>query len=486
MNIELQSVALVNPENIKRTVALAERSIKECWAKLVMLQSETATKQERFESFISFQSGLFSALFELESCYNEVCAKERELISKKTIAKSIFKGEMERIAKYKGLLDGIIDIGKSLGDAFAWIFYLRNRRLLRKHYEHEFIPRLPTRIGGKGVVEFIKKHQMFGRYFVLSHAITTFLREGDVSLIDPSSLQVAALGEIKTQKISETEISTSIYIIGERKLPKSMLPPILKRPRDDQASKTTWDTSFVERLKKQINSMEKLFKESKPVGLPEKIKMSLPFAKLDQLFKESSKNEWGHVRVGQGLMLIGIRCDESSWADQVVESSTDCIKVYERNLAQIPSLAVGIVDKNLPDNGLIVGSMFYPAKGRYELELKMRPLFWWHLGTETREAIIFKRMVVMTLYNPAFLSKALREAGFDAQFHKKGGLKIFKKYGIGQLQIIGINYLYKLVQTHLLSEETIVTMIQKSVEKVEKAKIKQTTCVSIDFDFRFQ
>jgi hypothetical protein len=62
--------------------------------------------------------------------------------------------------------------------------------------------------------------------------------------------------------------------------------------------------------------------------------------------------------------------------------------------------------------------MFYPAEGRYELGLKMRPLFWWPLSTEVREAIIFKRMAVLTLYNPAFLIKALREAGFDVQFKK--------------------------------------------------------------------
>ena len=143
------------------------------------------------------------------------------------------------------------------------------------------------------------------------------------------------------------------------------------------------------------------------------------------------------------------------------------------------------MDNDLPDNGLIIGSMFYPGEGRYELALKMRPLFWWPLSAKVREAITFKRMAVMTIYNPAFLIKDLREAGFDVEFKKGAGLNVSKPYGAGRMHLTGMDYLYELIQTHLFSEETIVTMIKKSVEKVEKAQIKQTTYVNLDYDFVF-
>ena len=161
-------------------------------------------------------------------------------------------------------------------------------------------------------------------------------------------------------------------------------------------------------------------------------------------------------------------------------------ELYKRNLNRIPLLAREIVDKNLPDNGLIIGSMFYPGQGRYELALKMRPLFWWPVSAEVREAIIFKLMGVMTVYNPAFLIKDLREAGFDVEFKKGNGLHVTKKYGVGRMHLVGMSYLYELIQTHLFSEETIVTMLKKMVEKIEKAKITQTTYVDLDFDFVFQ
>ncbi len=184
--------------------------------------------------------------------------------------------------------------------------------------------------------------------------------------------------------------------------------------------------------------------------------------------------------------MVGVRLEESPWAEQVVKGMPNEGDVYKKNLNRIPLVAREIVDKNLPDNGLIIGWMFYPAEGRYELGLRMRPLFWWPLSKAVREAITFKKMVVMTLYNPAFLIKALREAGFDVEFKKGNGLHVTRKCGVGRMHVVGMSYLYELIQTHLFSEETIVTMLKKMVEKIEKAKIKQTTYVDLDFDFMFQ
>ena len=279
---------------------------------------------------------------------------------------------------------------------------------------------------------------------------------------------------------------TSIYFLGGRKFPKNMLPRISGKPQAGQPSNTTWDADFKERLKKQVGNMKKVFEKRKSDVMPEKLKMSLAFAKLEKLYSKSSADEWGNVQIGRGLLLIGVRFEESSWEEQVTKGPPNEGDIYRRNMDRIPLLARKIVDKNLPDNGLLIDSMFYPAKGRYELGLKMRPLFWWPGRVEVREAIIFKKIAVMTLYNPAFLIKALREVGFDVEFKKGNGLHVTKKYGTGRLHVVGMSYLYELIQTHLFTEETIVTMLKKSVERVEKAKIKQTTYVDLDFDFVFQ
>src|ERR1035438_9045924 len=103
MSVKIESVALISPENVKRVVSAAEKSLKECWAKLVLLQSQDASKKERFEALISFQPDLLSTLVRLESFYNEVCEMVRELAAKKAIAQKLFKNESDRIARYKRL-----------------------------------------------------------------------------------------------------------------------------------------------------------------------------------------------------------------------------------------------------------------------------------------------------------------------------------------------------------------------------------------------
>ena len=95
-------------------------------------------------------------------------------------------------------------------------------------------------------------------------------------------------------------------------------------------------------------------------------------------------------------------------------------------------------------------------------------------------------MAVMTLYNPAFLINDLRCIGLNVEFKKDGGIFISKRYGEGHLKFVGVDYLYEMIQTHLFSEETIVSLVRKSVEQAENAKINKTTYVDLDFDFAFQ
>ena len=89
-------------------------------------------------------------------------------------------------------------------------------------------------------------------------------------------------------------------------------------------------------------------------------------------------------------------------------------------------------------------------------------------------------MAVMTLYNPVFLISDLRRIGLDVQFKKSGGIHVSKKYGGSHLKFVGIGYLYEMIQTHLVGEDTVVALLQKSIETVEKAGLKQTTRVNLD------
>jgi hypothetical protein len=95
--------------------------------------------------------------------------------------------------------------------------------------------------------------------------------------------------------------------------------------------------------------------------------MTLACSKLAKLFNKSSPDTWGEAKVGRGLLIIGIKFEDSSFCSQVTKGPANDGGVYKKNLERVPMAAREIVNKSLPDNGILIDSMFYPAKGRYEL-----------------------------------------------------------------------------------------------------------------------
>src|SRR5581483_5069352 len=123
-------IAMIDEEHVNQVIAEAEGSLKECWATLSLLHKGGASITNGASAIKAFQANLFTCLFQLESFYNKVCKCQRELISKrKSVEPSVFSEERQKLEKYKDAIDEVIDIGKSLGDAFAWMFYQRSRPL---------------------------------------------------------------------------------------------------------------------------------------------------------------------------------------------------------------------------------------------------------------------------------------------------------------------------------------------------------------------
>jgi hypothetical protein len=83
MGPQIVTFTLIDEESAKQVVANAEKSLKDCWAKLILLQYPGTSMKDQVDAFTSFQPALLTVLIELESFYNEVCANERELISRK-------------------------------------------------------------------------------------------------------------------------------------------------------------------------------------------------------------------------------------------------------------------------------------------------------------------------------------------------------------------------------------------------------------------
>lgn len=468
---------MITEEKIEQAVSRAEKSFYDCWDKLFAIKDA--------ESLFSFQPALLTALYQIEAIYQEVCKEERELKRQRT--KTNHKQVSERLQTlglYKSVLNQVVDVGKVLGDAFAWIFYEKEKQLLKNHYDHEFIPHLTTRTGGRGEYEFAKKAPQFGKYLVLMHSVTTFLRHGDISLIDPINLKVAAIGELKSHKKSETEISVSIYLAGT-KLPKEMLPKV-REPQAEQERKTPEQKlppEILDRLKRQIKGIQDAFKPQTSAHPPEKIEMHLAEVKLKELFDNSTIGKWGNIKVDRGLLLVGIKSEISPFCSQLKKEALTDENSFKQNLEALKNPVNGICDKKLPNNFVTTAWILYPVNERYFLPFGMKPFLWWPLDRAVIKAIVFQQFRVMTLYNPAFLIDELNRNGFDVQFDQNKRLKITKKIGEKSFEFSGMDHFIAAVRTQFYADTGIVNFVRKAVEKIEAENFQQPTQVSVDLDF---
>ena len=92
--------------------------------------------------------------------------------------------------------------------------------------------------------------------------------------------------------------------------------------------------------------------------------MTLACSRLEDLFDGSTPGVWGQTKAGKGLLLIGIKSEDSSLVSRVTNQAANHGEDYKMNLGRVLMEARGIVDKSLPDNGLIIDSMPYRTKRR--------------------------------------------------------------------------------------------------------------------------
>jgi hypothetical protein len=477
---------MLRSRQIECGILEAEQQFKDCWSKLLTLRGDEADKTELLEVVLSFQPTLGKALFKVESLYQKVCQEGRELVARRDkLTRKGVRRRLHTLNGFKHLLKQCADVGKALGDAYAWCFYQDERELLRKHREQEPNPHPPTGIGGIGEIEFVTRLPKYGNYLVIAHSTTTFLRLGDVSLIDPETFRVAGIGELKTCESGTSGMDVTIILVGPN-LAKENLPEITSNAGDKSKPEAKpLPPRLQERLNRQLSRIKESFKPKASDGMVGSHKAVGDFhhAKLGELYAHCSKAGWGYLKADRGLLLVGIPRDgETLYARLTAKLAAK--RTFKR--LRINEAARTIVDKALPDNSIRIDWVHYRARQRYVLESEMRPLFWWPLPLGVIEALLFKHFAVMTLYNPAFLIADLRSAGVEVTSNEGGAIRIWKQAGEKRFEVCGISYFLRLVQSELLSDKAIAAVIQHMVQSAEAAGFQRSATVSLDLNFLFE
>ena len=210
---------------------------------------------------IEFQKRLLEGVRPLEAAYFATKQEERRLIRNKGRYKANwFKRRISKLSSYRKALLDAIAVSRALGDGFVWLFYESNWALIREHLKQPRQPLLPIGIGGEGERIVAATITNLDGRLVIYHGFTSFLRMGDVSLINLKTLNVDSIGEFKTNRISETHYTIHFSFIADS---REKLPEADKSISLDLTPLEALDPFIQHKLSRQVEAIGNALRRAK-------------------------------------------------------------------------------------------------------------------------------------------------------------------------------------------------------------------------------
>lgn len=458
--METHGKPLIGRRRVRACIDNAEQTFAQCWQTLVAIKSLKPDGNQMF----TFQPNLATALFNLDDIYRRLTEARKQLIrDKDSHPPAWFERRMRSSDKDLKGLRSAIDVGRSLGDAFAWLFYKQDQPLLEKHFKQPLNPHTPPGIGGRGELEFVRQARPPG-FFVLYHGITTFLRIGDVSFYDFKTRRISSIGELKSTPVGPGRLTVRVHLTGKigDKIPfvdparKVEIKPKAPPPAGNQAR-------FQERLNRQLKLAAQVARSGGASGKANLLD-AYHMKELGLFATELSKSRIAYQQVGEGLLIAGAAAFRgSSLSGRIFSKASD--KSVVKRMREITRHVAALADPTLPDNSI------YFSEFDNCVRLGWPPLFWYPCEADFLEALYFQRLMLVTVYNPAHLFKRLRARGYQVTLEaaKPGApptIKVTKKTSNGVMQLEHFDFFLRLIQQRFMREERIVEMLEGATNQV--------------------
>jgi hypothetical protein len=415
------------------------------------------------DEVLNFQTKLLDCLILAEKNFMKMAKERRRLIGKKgELNPAWFSRRMRTLAGYESSLLELLSTGKSLGDAFAWFFYREDRELLNRHLSKAKESHLPPGIGGLGEFELIKRVRGIAGHLLIYHGITNILRYGDISLVSLTNLRVSAIGEIKTTKISESEIEVRLFFYGNKVGVKKSGPQI--------PQKITFPDRLKQKLNRQLKEIADLYKKSS-LRWPNNPELEIKnyYAELIELANACKPHKPAYKKAGEGLLLIGVKAPSINHTE-LPTKTLNLKKAFD----DLPEAAKNIQSSILTDNINTIRTID-PRQGILPGTI---PLFWWPVDNEILRQIYFDELFVFTIYNLAFLIQKLRALGLAVKWDEKNEeLLIMRKTPERSEAISNNRYFIALVQSWLIREESVIELVKVFLEELKDNTFRPGTKV---------
>lgn len=242
---------MTNKHEVVKLIDETELIYCKCWDVLCSLKGK---KPFAVKEILEFQFILGNALYNLSKKYRNIFQAERIIIQEKNkLSPEWFKKRLKKLSEYKQAINNTIAIGKSIGDGFAWFFYQKERKCLVEHLriKHNKNLHMPPGLGGIGELEFVKNIKGLEGHLTIYHGTTNLLRIGDISFINLETLELTALGEIKTQRVDGNTIKIKLALISpisKKNFSFFTLEPRTANTRVDRITENACDVAFPNRI----------------------------------------------------------------------------------------------------------------------------------------------------------------------------------------------------------------------------------------------
>ena len=447
---------LISMETVKEKIDTAEETLHKCFSMLMDIKNATDALGD---AIMDFQPLLSDCLYELMGFYQKLQAEKDYIISQKsTWDQATFKNSITTNAKYLKVVKEIITIGKTLGDAFSWFFYSKNRPELDMHFEHPSTGLFVSGIGGKGEIEFIKNNQNLDGLFVVYHGITDMLRVGDFSLY-ANGVGIVGVGELKSKSEGD-RISVTANITSKVNI---------KTPAEAKNS----ELSFDERIKLQQKSFPSLPKQIEAQDKLMKVKESEHssnfYADYEYDVVNSLSKESPLVLNSDNSLLL--------WASWSIRNSLFDI-LFEDEHFDTPEgfsdYALELMKPESPYNEAIISEidtrMFFPRM----------PILWWKISDELCRDIYFKRVAISTVFNPAKLLHNFTDNGFQViSIGKTHDIKLVKITDGKRMEFGSLQMYMDLINHSMMRTEAVFAIAKRVIDDFESGKIPLGTRIDM-------
>jgi hypothetical protein len=457
---------------IKSFINSTQKDFDELWNVLVLIKSRQIIDKDSINSLFSFQCNLADLLYKIEEEFQIVTKIQNDLKkNKNSTEKNEYLLRKNEGEKLKTSLTTLLYIGKSLGDAFVWLFYGDDKEMLESHLkEPEHVHSIPTTLGGRSEIEFIRKLKILNNQFVIYHNITNILRLGDVSLFDIENKRLSGIGDLKSHKKENGEISINLHVRAH----KSVIVMPSKNTKI-QSKETEPNVLDKNRYEKQMSRISESFKFLNNPTESVKKKITIPsyYPDLEKTINEN-KGGFTFTKIDKGLIVGCYRLDEETLADRILaEESINKNKIDEKYIPIINSINSEI------NNFRIYGGMQIKDGVKTNYMLGLQPLFWQRIENNILKQIYFANVLIFTVYNPSFLISEIEKMGFSLSENKKELTKIIDGKII---RLTGIDYFLRMIHDYLYHEQIIIESIKETLDSLEKKGIKKNTVAKIVFN----